>query len=109
MGSCNVFAAFLRIHQMERGSDMDDQGPKAGNRGGHDGFGSLLEAVFEGAWEIDGEFALLVTGALLLILAIIFIPRALYRLAGWGWRFFRARAGDTADARSAEAGLKITP
>ncbi|MFS2179001.1 hypothetical protein ACCC98_24150 [Rhizobium pisi] len=88
---------------------MGDQGPKAGNRGGHDGFSSLLEAVFEGAWEIDGEFALLVTGALLLILAIIFIPRLLFRLAGWGWRFFRPRAGDRVNAGSAEARLRITP
>lgn len=59
-GGCNVFAAFLRIHQMARGSDMDDQGPKAGNQRGADGFGSLLEAVFEGVFEVDGEFAFLV-------------------------------------------------
>ncbi|MBB3137787.1 hypothetical protein FHS26_005555 [Rhizobium pisi] len=88
---------------------MGDQDPKAGNRGGHDGFNSLVEAVFEGAWEIDGEFALLVTGALLLILAIIFISRALCRLAGWGWRFFRALAGDKVNAGPAKARLKITP
>lgn len=88
---------------------MDDQGPKTGNQRGADGVGSLLEAVFEGACEVDGEFAFLVAAGALLILAIIYIPRALYRLAGRAWRFFRSRAGDKVNAGSAKGRLRITP